>query len=531
MTSETRAHADRIDTSRLASRVATPMERELGDPDGTRDRLTITAPFTGEQIGQLPAATARDVDRAVTRADEAQSAWAARPLSERVAAVERFRELVERERRQLLDLVQLETGKARVHALAEWGDVLATAGYYADRAPELLAAERRQGAFPLITRTTVHRDPIGVVGVIAPWNYPLTLAISDALPALLAGNTVVCKPAEQTPFTALRIAELAHEAGVPEDVLQIVPGEGETAGVALTERVDYVSFTGSTPVGREIAATAGERLIGASLELGGKGPALVAPDADLDTAVRGTVLGAFSNAGQLCIATQRLYVHESIYESFRERFLQRVSNLTLDVGFDYETDVGAVISEPQLRRVERHVEEAIEAGATLLAGGSRRPELGPLCYEPTVLSDVPADEKIACEETFGPVASLVPVASMDEAIERANDTPYGLHGAVYAGDTTRGERLARRLETGTVTVNDPYAAAWLSTDAPMGGRKDSGLGRRHGPEGLTRYTSQQTVATQRGGVLDRPDWLPGGLFARGLNAGLTLRRLANRWLG
>lgn len=521
----------RVDVDRLVDRAAVPSGPAAGrppDPDGQRSSISVTAPFTGQQLGTVPAGTARDVHRAVERARSAQSAWAARPMADRVAALDRFAQLVRRTRTELLDLVQLETGKAREHALAEWTDVIATAGYYADNAGRITASERRSGAFPFVTETTVHHDPIGVVGVIAPWNYPLTLAISDALPALAAGNAVVLKPAEQTPFTALRLGELAEKAGVPADVLSIVPGTGETAGAALTERADYLSFTGSTPVGRTIAGRAGERLVGASLELGGKGPAVVGPDVDIETAVRGAVSGAFDNAGQLCIATQRLYVHESIFESFRDRFLTAVESLSVGPGFDFETDVGAVISEPQLQRVESHVEQSVAAGATLLAGGRRRRDLGPLFYEPTVLTDVPTDAPIACEETFGPVASLVPVESVDEAVARANDTPYGLHGAVYTGDSGRGEAIARRLDTGTVTVNDSYAAAWLSTDAPMGGRKDSGLGRRHGPEGIRRYTSAQTVATQRTGPLGRPDWLPGWVFADALSGVVRLRRWLQR---
>ena len=526
--------ADRwLDVDRLTERAAVGEEQATdggaATSGSTRELLAVDAPFTGETIGTVPAGTPDDLKRAVERAREAQRAWAERPIDERTAVLDRYAKLVAAHREELLDLVQLETGKARAHALAEWGDVVAVAGYYADTAPSVLSSERREGALGPATRTTVHKHPIGVIGVIAPWNYPLTLAISDALPALVAGNAVVLKPAEATPFTALRLAELADEAGLPSDLLAVVPGTGESAGRALTEQADYLSFTGSTAVGRQVGATAGERLVGASLELGGTGPSIVLPGASLKHAVRGVVAGAFDNAGQLCIATERVYVHESQYEAFCDRLATAVADLSVGPGYDYDTDVGAMISEEQLQKVATHVERAVEGGAEVLTGGSRLPEAGPRFYEPTVVVDTPADSRLACEETFGPVVTVDPVASVKEAIERANDSPYGLHAAVY-GDERTGERVASRLETGTVSVNDAYPAAWLSTDAPMGGRKDSGLGRRHGPEGLRRYTEPQTVATQRTGPIVPPERVPGSLFARGLGLFLRLRRRVSRLL-
>ena len=492
-----------------------------------RERLPVDAPFTGEPLGWVPAGTSDDVAHAVDRAREAQRAWADRPLGERTAVLDRFAELVRDHRDELLDLAQLEGGKSREDALAEWGDLVAVSNYYADNADSVLDPQRRDGALPFVTRTTVHHHPIGVIGVISPWNYPLTLAIGDALPAFVAGNAVVLKPAEQTPFTALRLAELAEEAGLPEGVFGVVTGRGAEAGAAVTRTADYVSFTGSTAVGREIGATAGERLIGTSLELGGNGPTLVLPGADVDEAARGVATGGFDNAGQLCIATERVYVHEAVYEPFRERVVRAVEDLTVGGRLDYSADVGSMISERQLEKVESHVESAVAEGATVETGGERLPEQGPRFYAPTVLTDVPRDATIACEETFGPVVSLFPVASVDEAVERANDSEYGLHAAVYGGD--RAERVAPRLDTGTVTIDDAYAAAWLSTDAPMGGRKDSGLGRRHGPEGLRRFTEPQTVARQHTGPVAKPDPVPGWLFERGLSAALRLRRLADRF--
>jgi succinate-semialdehyde dehydrogenase/glutarate-semialdehyde dehydrogenase len=485
---------------------------------------TVTAPFTGDAVGEVPDCTAGDMERAVERARRAGESWASRPTAARVAAVERFRSLVRTHREELLDVVQLESGKARHDALEEVLDVELTAGHYAEKAPEYLAVEKRKGLIPVLTRVRHHRDPRGVAGFITPWNYPLTLAVSDCLPALLAGNSVVIKPAEATPHTALFVARLLREAGVPDDCVQVVPGDGKRLGPPLIEGVDHVTFTGSTATGRDVAARAGRELVPASLELGGKGPMVVREDAPIGRTVTGAVRGAFASAGQLCIAVERIYVHESVAPAFRDRLVSRTRELELGTGFDYGPDVGSLVSERQLERVESHVEEAVEAGATLLTGGRRRPDVGPYVYEPTVLSDVPDGTPLAREETFGPVVTVEPVPDEEAALTRANDTDYGLHGSVWTGDTASGRRLARRLDCGTVAVNDAYVATWASTDAPMGGMKDSGVGRRHGDEGFEKYTQSQSVVVQHGHPLAVPSRVPNALAARGLSGLLWIAR-------
>ncbi len=485
--------------------------------------IPVTAPATGERIGAVPAGDAAAVERAARRAREAGAAWADRPADERAAVLDRFAGLVLDRRAELLDLLQLETGKSRSDALEELLDVALTADYYARTAPAATADERRRGAFRGVVTAAVTYDPVGVVGVISPWNYPLALSMTDLLPALAAGCPVVCKPDERTPFVALALAELLHEAGLPEEVLRIVTGEGGLVGPAVVDAADYVAFTGSTETGRAVAERAGRNLIGCSLELGGKNPMLVLDDADPERAARIAVEGAFANAGQLCLATERIYVAEPLFEAVRSALAARTRALELGTELAFGPDVGSLIGPDQLDRTERHVEDAVDRGATVLCGGRRRETAGPYVYEPTVLVDVPDDALLADEETFGPVVRIEPVPDVDAAVAAANDTDYGLNASVVTGDADRGRRVARRVDAGTVVVNDAYAAGWGSHDAPLGGRGDSGLGRRHGREGIERFLSARTVATSRIGP---PNRLPPseGLTARVLTGVVRLRR-------
>jgi len=498
--------------------------RSLVRTDGDRESLAVEAPYTGESIGTVPHCTLADVDRAVERAREAQESWAERSVDERAATLRSVADEILAHRAELLDLVQLETGKARFDALEEVLDIVVTADYYGRRGPDFLASTRRTGAIPLLTKTVEHAHPVGVVGLIEPWNYPLTLAVSDALPALLAGNGVVLEPAESTPFVALRAVELLESAGVPEGLVGVVTGEGARLGEPLIAGVDHVTFTGSTAAGRDVAATAGEHLTDASLELGGKNAAIVLADADPETTARGLVNAGYANAGQLCISTERVYVERDAYESVLAAFVAATERRDLGATYDFGPDVGSLIGAEQLATVQSHVADARDRGATVEIGGEHRPDVGPYFFEPTILTDLPADATAATQETFGPVVSVVPVADADEAVRRANDTDYGLHASVWTGDPARGERVARRLEAGTVTVNDAYRATWASTDAPMGGVGDSGIGRRHGRQGITKYTEPQTVATQRGHPLATPAALPNRLVAAGATASVRAVR-------
>ena len=453
------------------------------------------APFDGTLVGEVPVCTTDDVRAAVDRARTAQQHWAGLPVGGRRAVVRRFRELLLAREHDVLDLVQAESGKARLSAFEEFADVVLTASYYERSAERYLGPRRRKGAAPVLTRTTEYRVPKGVVGVISPWNYPLTLAVSDALPALLAGNGIVLKPDSQTPFTALLMLRLLREAGLPADLFQIVTGPGTAIGPALIGHVDFLMFTGSSQTGKTVARQCGERLIGFSAELGGKNPMLVLADADVARAASGAVHACFSNSGQLCVSIERIYVHTDVHDSFLAAFTAAVKAVRIGPGPDWDIGMGSLISAAQVERVDRHVQDAVAKGAQLLAGGRRRPDLGPLFYEPTVLAGVTPDMLLAREETFGPVVAVYRAVDDDEAVALANNSDFGLNGSVWSA--RRGEEVGRRLLTGTVNVNEGYAATWASHDAPIGGMKDSGAGRRHGREGILKYTEPQTIAVQR----------------------------------
>lgn len=459
--------------------------------------LTVTTPLTGATLAEIPQCTGDDVAAAVASARCAHSAWAAEPVRARAAVLRRVHDLVLRRREEILDLIQLETGKSRGHAFEEVADVAINARYYARRGQRALGDVRSGGIIPLLTRVRQVRHPKGVVGVVAPWNYPLSLSLSDSLPALLAGNAVVVKPDSQTPLTALWGAQLLADAGLPGGLFHVVTGSGPVVGVALADQVDYVCFTGSTATGRQVARRAAGRLVGASLELGGKNGCYVAADADLDRAAEALVRDCYSSAGQLCVSIERLYVHQAVADEFLERFVARIRGLRLGAGLDYGADVGSLASTRQLDTVTAHVRDAVERGATVLAGGVPRPDVGPLFFEPTLLDGVPPDAACHGEETFGPVVSVSRVSDDEEAVRLINDSVYGLNGAIWTRDLRRGARLARRLRTGTVSVNEGFVATWGSAGAPIGGRGQSGIGRRHGIEGLLRFTDVQTVAVQR----------------------------------
>jgi succinate-semialdehyde dehydrogenase/glutarate-semialdehyde dehydrogenase len=454
-------------------------------------------PFTGEKLADLPESTPEDVATAFERARAAQAAWAKVPVKQRAAVLLRFHDLVLRRQAEVLDLIQLETGKARLHAHEEVQAVAVAARHYGRKAPSYLGPKGHTGVIPTLTKVTELRQPRGVVGQIAPWNYPFELSVGDALPAFAAGNAVVMKPDTETALTALWAREQLIEAGLPEDVWQVVIGEGPVVGPAVVEHADYVSFTGSTRTGREVAQGAAARLVGVSLELGGKNAMLVLQDADIEKAAAGAVRGCFSSAGQLCISIERLYVHESVADEFVRRFAARTKAMRLGNALAYGADMGSLVGERQLETVTRHVEEAVAKGAELVAGGRPRPDIGPLFYEPTILDGVEAPMAVCGEETFGPVVSIYRFSDEDEAVALANATPYGLNSSVWTKDGRRGRAVAARLRTGTVNVNESYAAGYGSAQAPMGGMGDSGLGRRHGSEGILKYTEAQTVAQQR----------------------------------
>jgi succinate-semialdehyde dehydrogenase / glutarate-semialdehyde dehydrogenase len=507
-----------------AGAVPAGLARRLAVGAGDRDLIRIASPATGDLLGEVPHATEEDVDAAVNRARAAQAAWKATPLRDRATLLLRFHDLVLERRDEGLDLIQLESGKARADALEEILETANVSRYYARTSAGHLRPRRRRGALPLLTKAWEYHDPVGVVGIIVPWNFPLILGMTDALPALVAGCGVVIKLDSHTPYTALWAATLLDEAGFPPDLVQLVTGSGAELGPALIDRVDFVMFTGSTRVGRSVAVHCGERLIGCSLELGGKNAMIVLDDADLDRTAEGARKGSFSHGGQMCVGMERIYVVEPLYEQFARRFSQVTKAMRLGVSLDYGDDMGSLLSQEQLETVRAHVDDAVEKGASLLAGGRHRPDLGPFFYEPTILAGVTPEMKVYADETFGPVVSLYRVDSEDEAVRLANASNYGLNFSVWTRRPSRGRALARRLEAGTVNVNESYGAAWSSSGVPMGGVKASGLGRRHGAHGIEKFTESQAVVVQRLIPITGPSLMPKVRWERLVTAALRLLR-------
>ncbi|TKG69538.1 succinic semialdehyde dehydrogenase [Prauserella endophytica] len=510
-----------------ASRATTLVNRVAGGEDSAP--VEMKAPFTGLTTAVLPQATDADTRAVFAKARHAQRTWAARPAAERARVLLRLHELVLRHQDEALDLVQVEAGKARLDAFDEVSATALVADHYGRHAARLLAPRRAPGALPVLTKAGEVRHPKGVVGIISPWNYPLALTAMDVLPALVAGNAVVQKPDNQTALSALWLHELAERAGLPVDAWQIVLGRGSRIGDAIVEESDYVCFTGSTPTGKDLAGRIATRLTGYSLELGGKNPMIVLPDADVRKAAAGAVTACFASAGQLCVSVERIYVQESIREEFLREFAARTEALRLGAALDYTAGMGSLTSREQLAAVSSHVDDARATGATVVTGGRPRPDLGPLFYEPTILTGVTERARLFAEETFGPVVSVYGYSEVDDAVERANDTPFGLNASVWTRDARRGWDVAARLKAGTVNVNEGYAATFGTVGVPMGGMKDSGVGRRNGAEGLLKYTEAQAIAVQRGLRLRPPRGLPPALWTKAMTAGMkALRHLPGR---
>ena len=496
---------------------------------GDHPGIEIRAPFTGALIGTISLACARDVERAAGLARAAQPAWAARPFPDRARIFLRFHDLLLNRQDEVLDLIQTEAGKSRAHAFEEVLDTAIVARYYARRARRFLRPRRRKGALPVLTSTWELRVPYGVVGFITPWNFPLTLGITDAIAALIAGNAAVIKPDPQASFTALWAARLLAEAGLPPDLLHIVTGDGAT-GQALLDRADYIVFTGSNRIGKLVAAEAGVRLKGCAVELGGKNPLIVLADADLDDAAEGAVRACFIGAGQVCVSAERIYVHESVFQPFLDRFASAVQRLKLGPAFDYSVQIGSLTTPAQLKKVEEHVQDAVEKGARVVAGGHPRPDLGPLFFKPTILAGVHEGMRVFAEETFGPVVSVYPIAGEQDAIEHANATRYGLSASIWTRNSAAAARIARAIRAGSVNINEGYSAAWGSIDSPIGGMKESGLHPRHGAEGLLKYTQSQTIAHQRLLPIAPSHGMSQEFFARWMTRLLKILRWTP-WLG
>jgi len=478
----------------------TALKDEVARSNGAGEQIEVENPATGGVAGTVPLMGLDEVRATVERARLAQPGWEAMGFDGRARVLRRAQRWVLDNSDRVIRTIVSETGKTWNDAqVAEVGYAAAAFGFWAKNAPKYLADEKVRSASPFLAgkKCVLRYRPIGVVGVIGPWNYPLTNSFGDCIPALAAGNSVVLKPSGVTPLTSLVMAEMLDECGLPKDVFGVITARGE-AGGELVDHVDFIMFTGSTATGKKVAERAARTLTPVGLELGGKDPMIVLADADVKKAANAATYYAMQNGGQTCISVERVYVEEPVYDEFVQLVTEKVGKLRQGVPTGPgAVDVGAITIPSQADIVEAHVKDALDKGARVVVGGHRRPGEGRF-YEPTVLLDV--DHTMLCmtEETFGPTLPVMKVADAEEALRLANESEYGLQASVWTKDVKRGEELASRIEAGASNVNE-HLVNYLALEMPMGGWKSSGLGTRHGPDGIRKYTRKQASVITRFG--------------------------------
>ncbi|MEK6279796.1 MAG: succinic semialdehyde dehydrogenase [Acidobacteriota bacterium] len=482
-------------------------------------------PATGREIGRAPLSSNEDVVSAVGRARAAQPAWANLSFRERRRVVLKARQILLDESDEIAQLISKETGKPATEALSmEIVPTLDAMHYFAHASENLLRPQKIDiGQYGMMGRSSrIVFKPLGVIGIISPWNFPLATPLDEIVMALMAGNAVVLKPSELTPLIALKIGELFTRAGLPSDLLKIVTGDGGTGAALIDAHVDKIMFTGSVATGKRVAEAAAKYLTPVVLELGGKDPMIVLEDADIENAARGAVWGAFANAGQACASVERCYVHESIAPKFIERIVAETETLRQGVGTEAAVDIGSMTNERQLQIVENHVGDAKQRGARILTGGHRGGNPDGFFYRPTVLTNVDHDMTIMRDETFGPVLPVMTFRTDDEAVKLANDSVYGLTASVWTRNIARGRRIAERIEAGTVMVNEVVYTHGIA-QTPWGGVKDSGYGRTHGRAGLLELVTPQHIHINRVSFLPDLWWFRYNQNATRLFGGLARR--------
>lgn len=460
----------------------------------------LTSPVTMEPIGELVCANTEDVKAAVAKARKAQTAWAEMSVEARAKVIQRAVQVILKRQDEIIDTVIKETGKAPADALSmEIFSVVDAMTYYAKHAKKFLATEKRKvpGIVGLTKKMKIVYKPLGVVGIIVPWNGPFVLAANPAVQALLAGNAVVLKGSEVTPYSSKLLEDIYREAGMPDGVVQVLMGDGQTGADLVEAGVDKISFTGSVNTGRKVAEACARQLIPVTLELGGKDAMIVCADANLDRAVDGALAGSCMNTGHYCCGTERIYVMESIYDEFVAKVVEKTKTLKQGAEHGGNEDVGAVFWDKQMTIIESHVEDARAKGAKIHVGGSRNTELKGLYYLPTVITDVTHDMTIMRDETFGPIICIQKVRDENEALRLANDSEFGLNGNVWTSDLDKGFNLARRIDTGGVSVNDMAMTYGVPT-APFGGRKHSGVGQVNSITGIRGYCFAQPILIDKG---------------------------------
>lgn len=466
------------------------------------------APSTGELIGEVPVFGPEEVRQVVARARAAQESWGLLSVGERCRRLGWFKEALVTRAEEVADLLSRETGKPRIEALTHELVVVADlVGFYAKRAPEYLAPHELDLHLLKQKKAYVHHPPLGVIGVLSPWNFPFSIPVGDVVAGLVAGNAVVLKPSEMTPLIALRAKEIFDDAGLPPDLFQVVTGGPQTGAALIDAGVDKIVFTGSVAGGRKVAAACGERLIPCTLELGGKAAAIVCEDADLERAARAIVWGGFANNGQVCVSVERVLAVDAIHDKLAERVVELASKLRQGDPQTEEVDLGAITFPRQIEVAEKLIADAVGKGATVRVGGKRPTRPGQF-FEPTVLTGCTEKMDVMREEIFGPVVPIMRVRDESEAIRIANDSPLGLAGYVFTRDGERGRRLAEQIRAGSVQIND-VLTTYAIAEAPFGGVKASGIGRVHGREGLLSMCETRVVSYERFGAFEKePTWFP-----------------------